>query len=126
MLGEALDEGADDHDDGSAKDGPAATELVIDDGDKRQRENGAEGVGSGDDALEGALGISKVCFVSSPVSGPRLTLFLAAPVRSDSNHRGVETNVHFFQYGTICRALIIWESNADVHSIPMHVGNSIM
>ena len=60
MLRETLDEGTDDHDDGAAKDGPATTELVVDDGDEGQRQNGAERVGGGDDALEGANGVVEV------------------------------------------------------------------
>ena len=61
MLRETLNQGADDHYDGAPHDGPTATKFVVDNGDKGQGQNGAQRVGSGDDALEGALGVVKIC-----------------------------------------------------------------
>lgn len=49
---ETLDQSANDHDNGTTKDRPAAAETVIDDTNERQGEDGAEGVRGGDDALE--------------------------------------------------------------------------
>lgn len=60
MLRAALDNGADNHDERTAKDGPATAEFVVHSGDQRERENGTQGVSSGNDALEGALRLLEV------------------------------------------------------------------
>lgn len=97
MNREPLDESADDHDDGSAEDGPPAAETVIDIGDQGQRENGTERVGRGNDALEGTLRVIEVWKMAGSVST------LCIWQRKDDDCY----NSHCFQNGTIWRALII-------------------
>jgi hypothetical protein len=60
MLRETLDQGADDHNERSAKDGPPAAESVIDVWDHGKRQNSAKGVSGGNDALEGTLRVVEV------------------------------------------------------------------
>jgi hypothetical protein len=60
MLRETLNEGAGDHNERSAKDGPPAAESVIDVWNQGERQNSAQGVGGGNNALEGTLWVVEV------------------------------------------------------------------
>lgn len=68
MNRKSLDESANNHDGGSAEDGPSAAEAVIDPGDQGKRENGTERVRRGNDALEGTLRVTKVWKMAGSVS----------------------------------------------------------
>lgn len=61
VLRETLDQCSDDHNERAAHDGPASAKLVVDDGDKGQRQNGSEGVCCRDDALERSLRVAENC-----------------------------------------------------------------
>jgi hypothetical protein len=57
---EALKQSTDNHDNGSAEDGPPTAKTLVDEGNQGQRQNGTERVGGGNDALEGALRVAEV------------------------------------------------------------------
>jgi hypothetical protein len=57
---ETLDQGTNEHDDGSPKDGPSAAKPIVDPGNEGQRKDGAKRVGSRNDALQGRLRVAKV------------------------------------------------------------------
>ena len=68
MHREPLDESANYHDAGAEEDGPSAAQPVVNDGNQRKREDGPEGISSGNHPLQRARWMVEVYISRAPVS----------------------------------------------------------
>lgn len=66
MNRETLDDRTGHHDTGAEEDGPPAAESIVNDGNKREREDSPQRVGGGNHAFQGALRVVEVCYFKTP------------------------------------------------------------
>lgn len=120
VLRETLNDGTDNHGQGTEADRPSTAKPIVDDGNQGKRENGTERVGCADNALEGSFGFTEIC---------EQTGLATTTLHKTTPHPGGQTespsNLQSSHGFKIWRALIIWESNPDVNSMPIHVGKSM-